>query len=275
MGVVAISDTAGSLGSEIGQAVAAKLGYQFADREIISKAAERFGEGVLELTHATEEKPTIWERLTETQGRYIAYVEAIVLEMAARDNVVMVGRASTIILRATPLALRVRITAPEATRARRIQEQQGLTPEAAFDFVRQSDRERAARVKFLYHVDWGDPLLYDLGINTERLSVDRAARLIKEALDAERFQASATLARTVQDLSLAAQAKAALRANAVTRARHIFVSCADGHVTLSGAVQTEGERRTAQEVVASIPGVAGVLNDVVAPPANIRRFRGM
>ena len=61
MSILAISDTVGSLGREIGRTVAAALGHEFADREIISKAAERFGEGVLELTHATEEKPTIWE----------------------------------------------------------------------------------------------------------------------------------------------------------------------------------------------------------------------
>src|SRR5881397_3083962 len=95
MSILAISETAGSLGREIGRTVAAALGHEFADREIISKAAERFGEGVLELTHATEEKPTLWERFTETRHRYMAYIEAIVLEMAARENVVLVGRAST------------------------------------------------------------------------------------------------------------------------------------------------------------------------------------
>src|SRR5207247_9731329 len=104
MSILAISDTAGSLGREIGRTVAAALGHEFADREIISKAAERFGEGVLELTHATEEKPTLWERFTETQGRYMAYVAALLLEMAARYNLVLLGRESTIILGHIPQA---------------------------------------------------------------------------------------------------------------------------------------------------------------------------
>src|SRR3989449_11030018 len=138
MSIVAISETAGSLGREIGRTVAATLGHEFADREIISKAAERFGEGVLELTHATEEKPTLWERFTETQRRYMAYVEAIVLEMAARDNVILVGRASTIILGKIPHALRLRISAPERARAQQVHQQLGLTAEAALDYVRRS-----------------------------------------------------------------------------------------------------------------------------------------
>ena len=40
MSIVAISETAGSLGNEIGRRVAEHLGYRFADREIIAKASE-------------------------------------------------------------------------------------------------------------------------------------------------------------------------------------------------------------------------------------------
>jgi len=275
MGIVAISETAGSLGTEIGRTVAATLGYEFADREIISKVAERFGEGVMDLTHATEERPTLWERFTETQRRYMAYVEAMVLEMAARDNVVLVGRASTVILKRIPQTLRVRINAPESIRAQRIQQQHGFTPEAALDYVRQADRERAARVRFFYHVDWDDPLLYDLVINTEWLSVDGADRLIREMLEEEHFKISATAWKTTRDLSLAAQAKAALLANPMTRPRQIFVSCTDGHIVLSGSVHGEEERRMAKDAAASIPGVTEVLNNIIAlPRPGLSRFGG-
>jgi cytidylate kinase len=81
MSIVAISETAGSLGNEIGRRLAERLGYRFADREIIAKASERFGENVTDLRHAAEEKPTLWERLTDTQHRYKLFVEAIILEM--------------------------------------------------------------------------------------------------------------------------------------------------------------------------------------------------
>jgi hypothetical protein len=43
----------------------ALAGHEFADREIITKAAKRFGEGVLALRHAAEEKPTLWERFAD------------------------------------------------------------------------------------------------------------------------------------------------------------------------------------------------------------------
>jgi cytidylate kinase len=191
MSIVAISETAGSLGNEIGRRLAERLGYRFADREIIAKASERFGENVTDLRHAAEEKPTLWERLTDTQHRYKLFVEAIILEMAGGDNVVLAGLASAIVLRPVSHTLRVRANAPERIRADRVEQQQGLTREAALDYVRQTDHERAARVKFLYNVSVDDPFLYDIVVNTERLTADEGARLLQEAVQQPRFQTSA------------------------------------------------------------------------------------
>jgi Cytidylate kinase-like family len=49
MSIVAISETAGSMGIEIGRKLAESLGWEFADREILSKASEQFGENVTDL----------------------------------------------------------------------------------------------------------------------------------------------------------------------------------------------------------------------------------
>src|SRR5437867_5545892 len=82
--------------------------------------------------------------------------------MAARDNGVLVGRASTVILRDVRHALRVRVIASEYVRAQRIERQHGLTAEAALESVRHADHDLGARVRFLYHLDWEAPLLYDV-----------------------------------------------------------------------------------------------------------------
>ena len=111
--------------------------------------------------------------------------------MASGDDVVLAGLASAIVLRPVSHALRVRVNAPSAIRADRVEQQQGLTREAALDHVRQTDHERSARVKFLYHVSVDDPFLYDIVVNTERLTADEGARLLQEALQQPRFQTSA------------------------------------------------------------------------------------
>jgi cytidylate kinase len=266
MSIVAISETAGSLGIEIGRRLAERLGYRFADREIIAKASDRFGENVTDLRHAAEEKPTLWERFTATQHRYKLFVEATILEMAAGDNVVMAGLSSAIVLRPIPHTLRVRVNAPERIRADRVQQQQGLTREAALDHVRQADHERAARVKFLYRVSVDDPFLYDVVVNTERLTADDGARLLHEAVQQPRFQTSADSQRQIVDLGIVAGAKAAFGASGMIDPREVFVSANGGYVSLSGAVGGEEGRQLAQKIVEKIPGVTGVLNEIIAIP---------
>jgi cytidylate kinase len=263
MSIVAISETVGSGGTEIGRALAGTLGWEFADREIITKTAESFGEGVMDVRHAIEEKPTLWDRFRQSQRRYMTYVEAIVLEMASRDRVVLVGRASTVILADVSHALRVRVIAPEPVRVERIEREQGLTAEAARDYVREADRDLAARVRFLYHLDWDAPLLYDVVVNTERTSVASAVALLRERLRDERLTPTDASRRALRDRGLAALARATLLANPTTRPRAIAVSVADGRVELSGRVETESERRAAEDAVTRITGVTGVRNELV------------
>lgn len=274
MSIVAISETPGSLGNEIGRRLAESLGYAFADREIIAKAAERFGEDAGELRHGTEEKPSLWERFTDTHQRYKAFVEATLLEMASHDNVVLAGLASFLVLRRVRHALRVRTNAPERERAMRLQQQQGLTPEAAVDIVRQLDRERAARVKFLYHVDVDDPMLYDLVLNTERLTAEQGARILAEALRDERFQTTESSRMDLLDENVVVQARAAFASHPELRARQLFIACRQGHVSLTGGVGTEDERRTAEALLAATPGVRDVQNEIMVAPPTRGRIAG-
>ena len=255
MSVVAVSENMGSLGIEIGHTLAASLGYEFAERDIISKAADRFGEDEARLSHAVEERPSLVDRLNTAQRRFAQYVEATILEMAARDDIVLVGLASTIILAGMPHTLRVRVTAPEERRAQHVAQAQGLESTAALERVGQSDRERDSRVRFLYHMDLENPLLYDLVINTDRLAVEEGARLVQQALQHPRFRSTESSRLVMRDLSLVAQARAVLVANPVTRARSISVDCADGIVSLGGRVEEWSVRSAAEQALARVPGI--------------------
>jgi cytidylate kinase len=262
--IIAISETIGSLGNEIGRHLAQELSWEFADREILAKAATRYGEGVMDLAHVTEAKPTLWERFTDTKRRYLTYVEATLFELAARDNVILSGRGATILLAPIRHALRVRVTAPERTRAERVEAEQGVLPEAALDLVRATDAERTARVRYLYHGDWDDPLLYDLVLNTERLTVEAGVRLVRDAMAEARFQPTEESRRELRDLSLVALARAALLAHPVTRGLGLQVTCQDGYLTVAGLVHDAEHAGLARHLVSAVPGVAGVRNQIVA-----------
>ena len=266
MSIVAISETTGSLGNEIGRRVAERLGYRFADREIIAKAAEQFGAEMSDLRHATEEKPSFWERLTDSQHRYRAYLDSIILEMASGDDVVLTDMAAAIVLRQVPHVLRVRTNASERRRAERVEQRHGLTREAALDHVRHTDHERATRVKFLYRVNVDDHLLYDVVLNTERMTADEGARVVQETLREQRFQTTPAWRNQLVDLSIVARAQATFIASPVIDPTRVAVSASGGCASLSGTVDTEEERSLVQETIARIPGVTRVVNDIVLTP---------
>jgi len=255
MSVIAVSENIGSEGIEVGRTLAARLGYEFAERDIIGKAADRFGADVARLSHAVEERPSLVDRLNAAERRFAQYVEATIREMAARDDIVLVGLASAVILAGMPHTLRARVTAPEACRAQRVAQAQGLDPTEALERVRQSDRERDGRVRFLYHVDLESPLLYDLVINTERLDVEEGARLVQQALQHPRFRSTDASRLVMRDQSLVAQARAVLVADPITRARSISVDCTDGVVSLGGRVEEWSVRGAAERALARVPGI--------------------
>jgi len=267
MSIVAISETVGSQGTDIGYQLSRALSWDFADREIIAKAAERYGEGVMELQHVTEEKPTLWERFIDSKRHYLSYVEATIFEMAARDRAVLVGHGAAIILREISHVLRVRMTAPEALRAQRVRQQQGFASDStALDFVRDTDRERASRMRFLYHVDVDDPLLYDFAINTERLTVEGSVRLIRAALERELVEPTTRSLALAHDLSLAAQARARLLVDPTTRRLRLSVAAADGRLKVVGMADSEALRDTALAIVEGVPGAAGVTDEIDVVP---------
>ncbi len=268
MSIVTISQTLGSAGEAIGRALAEELSYTFADREIILKAAERLGQGVAELERLLEGRPSLLERITETRRDYLAAVEAVVWEFAARDNVVLVGRGSTFVLQRIRHALRVRVTAPLHVRARRLEAERGLVPDAE-DVVARSDRDWAARIRYLYDVALDDPLQYDLVLNTARLDVSAAVATIRASLAAERFHATSASLAEVRDRCMSARVQAALLTHPRTRDLGLFFSCRGGIVSLSGRVAREDQRRLAEEVVEGLSGVDRVVSEIVVilPPA--------
>ena len=265
MSIVAISDTLGSRGDVMGRELARRLGWQFADRAVIAKAAEQFGEAVGDLRQVTEERPSLWERFTDSKRRYLLYIEASVFEMAMRDRMVIVGHGAAIMLREIRHALRVRVSAPERERVERVRQAEGLTENAALGAVRDSDGERASRMRYLYHVDMDDAFLYDLTINSERIDVDEGVRLMAEALTMQRVQPTDETRVEAMDRAAAALARARLAADARTRSQRLSIEARGRRLTLRGFADSEEHRKAALEIVRGIPGVIDTVDETVIP----------
>ena len=181
MSAITISRQLGSLGEEVAQAVADRLGYRVVSRELITQAAQRAR--LPELALATIDdlgllglKPSKQDRRT-----YQEAVHELMHEMAVTGDVIIVGRAGQVILSDDPTVLHVKVIAPAWLRAERVARAQDIPLENALEQVKSSDKYRKKYLRRNYRVRWDDPQLYDVIINTARMTPEEAACLICQA----------------------------------------------------------------------------------------------
>nr|WP_290668322.1 cytidylate kinase-like family protein [Ardenticatena sp.] len=213
MSVITISREWGSLGSHIGQRLAAALGWRYVDRERIYRAARAsnipqsaldelaadtrrpFVEKLLALLHLdpavppsadpVESPPPIgglfaplMAPLAPTVEEYVRLIGEVIRAIADEGHVVIVGRGAQVVLAGRDDAFHVRITAPFPTRVERVRKRLGQPRAVVAKQVRASDEARAEYLHRFYHADWQDPLLYDMVLNTESITITTAVRLI-------------------------------------------------------------------------------------------------
>ena len=181
-------------------------------------------------------------------------------EHALKDNVVIMGRWSTLLLREVGHALRVRVHAPLEVRVRRIQERLGVGPDEARLRIDHSDRGVRARIRQFFDMEWGDPALYDLVLSTERISVEAGADLLCHVLARPEWRPTEASCAALQGAALAARVRAALKADPETTRLNVKIACRGDRLELSGTVESDAGRAAAARVAAAQPGVLTVEN---------------
>ena len=111
--------------------------------------------------------------------------QSVIESVWERGNAVIIGRKANVILADKPNTLRVRVIAPLEKRMERITEVEQIPEEEVLGLINEIDGHRERYAKQYYGVDWDDPGLYDIVINTVKLTSEDAALLITEM--AKRF----------------------------------------------------------------------------------------
>jgi cytidylate kinase len=266
MAIVTITHETGSGGPEIGIELAKRLGWRYVDRDMLSEAAHRYGVGEDKLTELDEKKPSLFERFDVETRQYITVIQSAVLDIAEKDNVVINSRGGQVLLRGISHALRVFVIAPFELRVKRVmkkmagQAQEGVDVRTTVEMVRHSDQEKHGRIRYLYNVDWSDPALYDLVLNTEKLSVEAGvevlAGLVRTLVTTEESR------QQVRDRALASRVRAALAADSDTRKYRLTVDSDRGVIRLEGTAALE----RATEVARTVPGVVDVKSQLLEVP---------
>jgi len=276
MSVITISRGAYSRGEEVAEKVAQKLGFQCVSREVLVEASEEFNVPEIKLLRAIRDVPSILDRFTFGKERYIAYIQAALLDHFQRDNVVYVGLAGHYFVRGISHVLKVRILGKEEDRVEFVMEREkvfeqaasamkgiskqgftspgrhgGISKDEASRVLARIDEERRKWGLHLYGIDTTNSSQYDLVIHINKLSVDDAAEVICSAARLDCFQATPESQQAMGDLVLAARVKANLvkdypRANVTANEGAVYIALEGG---------SPGEENAIQEAVGQIPGV--------------------
>ena len=201
MAVLSISRQFGAGGKTLGQRVAQRLGYEFVEEGLLHKVAEeanvsvKWVEGVereagghlMRFLSTLVPSSFIDRHLGESgsdfdEKRYVEFLTRIVKDLAAEDNVVILGRGSQFILRHDPGALRVLLVAERADRIKFMEDNYNMAPDKAEAMVNRESRKRERFLSNFYKGDPNDPSLYHMVLNTSLVPLDAAEEQITESV---------------------------------------------------------------------------------------------
>ena len=183
MAVLTISRDLGSGGREVALMLSSSLGYRFVDRERILARLKAAGHKWEKWTEGLDEHtPRVWEKYDWSYSGFVAMVQSEILNEAASNRVIIMGRGGNYLLKGVPFALRVRIVAPVEERVARVSEREGIDEDSARWLIERTDRERAGFLLTVYGRDGKDPADYDCVFDSSGTPVDRIAAGIKELL---------------------------------------------------------------------------------------------
>jgi CMP/dCMP kinase len=209
--VICVSHTTGAAGESVGRAVSERLGYRYVDEEVIERAADSVGLDPAVVSDVERRKSLIarvldrggqagernprlsWSlsgsssaptlvagsaRQMPTGEDLRALIRDVIGEAAEEGDVVIVAHAASMALAGREDVLRVLVTASSETRARRIAEVRKIDARQAAKVVKTEDTAREEYFARFYGVDRELPTDYDLVVNTDILSPDRAAEIV-------------------------------------------------------------------------------------------------
>ena len=263
MSVITISRQLGSLGAELAREVAGELNYEYADKAMVGKIMASYGIAAPEMDKFDEKKPPFWDSLSIHRRNFLHSIQMAIYDLARKSGVVIVGRGGQVLLRDLPGTLHVRILSSLSVRLRRLMESEGVDERHAGLMIRQSDHDSSGYIKSFFNADWDDPNLYDLIINTEKLSVKTGMKLIIEAVHSPEIQAGAEkAAEKLADLALVQRAEAKLLETLGDEVWSVEIMAERGVVFLNGAVTSSVNKENCERALAGMEGVEQVKNQL-------------
>ena len=183
--VINIGRQLGSGGKEIGEKLAARLGIDFYDKELINLASEESGLCKEFFEKADEKAPVISEGAMPctnclSNDALFKVQSDVIRRLAAEKSCVFVGRCADYILREHPHCANVFISASKDDRIARLCQMHHIDEEAAEEMIEKADKRRSEYYNYYSYKTWGAAATYHLCIDSSSLGIEETVRFIEE-----------------------------------------------------------------------------------------------
>ena len=215
MPVITIARQYGAGGETVGQLLAAKLGAEYVDKQIIDEVSRRLqlpdeeieehdeapgsllsrllgalGAASIEFTAPPETAPA-WQPpyqdpAFDPRRAVLAITQEVIREAARTGDAVIVGRGAVYVLLDQPDVWNVFLHAHADFRVQTAMTVFGIDEGEARKRLKQTDANRAAYVRQVYGHDWMNLLHYDVVLDTGKLGFERAAEAVIAAIGTTR-----------------------------------------------------------------------------------------
>jgi CMP/dCMP kinase len=186
--VITISRQYGAGASELAQMLSSRLGFRVVGSELLSMAAQSSGMDLTKIERVYEQRPSFQDlRIYREQSeKYVQAVHKVLDELAKEGNIIVIGRGANLALLNYRNVFNLRVVADMDVRVRRIMERERLGEVDARRKITDADYAREAYYRYLYNVMPDDPAIYDIILNTSRMTMEEAAAMVTAAFEAVR-----------------------------------------------------------------------------------------
>jgi cytidylate kinase len=195
---------------------------------------------------------------------YLDRLQSVIYEVAKKGNAVFFGRGGKFLLHSFDCAFHILVTGSMEKRIRRVMEEKQVEREVAEKMISRSDHDKTAFIRFAYDEDMLNPRLYDVVLNTDKLSLGSAVKMIVDAAESDGIKSCGIdSVQLLGKLSLNRKVESLLLEAGVTSPHLFFTVEETNSVRLFGMVNSSAEKERVEHLVRKIKEIKTIKNELV------------
>ena len=207
MTVIAMTREIGSHGSEVAAGVAAALGLEIINSEIVvPHVAGSLGMEQSAVQRYLDGKASLFDRWQIDTRKLSRHTLDQILNLTLKDNVLIRGWGAAALFQGISGVICVRVCAPMALRVRVMMERLGVKDaEAIQQEIERFDAGHSRAMRAAFNFDWNDALMYHIVLNSARVTIDSCVKAVCDLAQHPRSQddseTKAALAARLREIS--------------------------------------------------------------------------